>query len=73
MGQNTARCVGRVSGEERDLSQRLIPKVVSPSRAVPHSQNGARAGDFHVDVKKHSLGSLTVIPQIMLIYTDCVK
>lgn len=59
--------------EKREAFHRLFPKAASPSLAVPHSQDGARAGDFHIDVKKQSLGSLTVIPQLMLIYTDCVK
>lgn len=72
VGLNTVRSVGRVRGEafHKDSSLKC---AVSPSCAVPQSQNGARAGDFHVDVKIHSLASLTVIPQIMLIYTDCVK
>lgn len=74
MGLNTARCVvGRVSGEgafHKDSSQEC---VVSPSCSVSQSQNGARAGDFHIDVKKHSLGSPTVIAQVVLIYTDPVK
>lgn len=73
VGLNTVICGEVLVGEgvfHKYSSQR---SVTSSNGSGPQSQNGAGAGAFDTDNKKHSLGSLTVTAQIVLTYTDLCK